>query len=87
MPNFFQNEEYIAKKGQLDQMYDIQVEGATIRSKCKDYELGEKLNKYFLNLEKHRAKMSSIPRLVCDDGREVSSQSDISNELHNFYKN
>ena len=85
-PIFFQINEYITKKAQLDQMYDNQVEGARIRSKCKDYELGEKSNKYFLNLEKHRAKMSSISRLVCDS-REVSSQKDINNELHNFYKN
>ena len=85
-PNFFQNDEYIAKKAQLDQMYDNQVEGARIRSKCKDYELGEKSNKYFLNLEKHRAKMSSISRLICDDGREVSTQTDINIELQNFYK-
>ena len=86
-PNFFQNDEYITKKAQLGEMYDIQVEGARIRSKCKDYELGEKSNKYFLNLEKYRAKMSSISRLVCDDDREVTSQTDINNELHNFYKN
>ena len=45
--NLFQTDEYIAKKAQLDQMYDNQVEGARIRSKCKDYELGEKSNKYF----------------------------------------
>ena len=86
-PNFFQTDEYITKKAQLDQMYDEQVEGARIRSKCKDYELGEKSNKYFLNLEKHNAKKSSISRLVCDNGREVSSQSEINKELHKFYKN
>ena len=67
-------------------MYDTQVEGARIRSKCKDYELGEKSNKYFLNLEKHRAKMSSIVGLMGEDGREITNQQDFNNELHDFYK-
>ena len=31
-PNFFNNDEYITKKAQLDQMYDNQVEGARIRT-------------------------------------------------------
>ena len=30
--------------------------------------------------------MSSISRLTCSDGSEVSSHSDINNELHDFYK-
>ena len=30
--------------------------------------------------------MSSISRLVCDDGMEIMSQKDINNELHNFYR-
>ena len=40
-PNFFQTDEYIIKKAQLDELYDDQVEGARIRSKCKDYNLGK----------------------------------------------
>ena len=34
--NFVQNEEYIMKKGQLEDLYANQVEGARIRSKYKD---------------------------------------------------
>ena len=85
-PNFHNNDEYLLKKGQLEDLYAKQVEGARVRSKCKDYELGEKSTKYFLNLEKHRANMSSITRLISDD-RDVTSQKDINNELHKFYKN
>jgi hypothetical protein len=66
-------------------LYAKQVEGARIRSKCKDYEFGEKSNKYFLNLEKHRANMSSITRLIAND-RDITSQKEVNNELLKFYK-
>ena len=86
-PNFNHNEEYLGKKQDLEDLYENQVEGARIRSKVRDYEQGEKSNKYFLNLEKHHAKMSSIRKLNCDDGRVVSTDKDINNELHKFYRN
>ena len=56
-PNFNQNLEYVEKKSELEDLYEQQVEGARIRSKVKDYEHGEKSNKYFLNLEKYHGKI------------------------------
>ena len=84
--NFVQNEEYIMKKGQLEDLYANQVEGSRIRSKCKEYEFGEKSNKYFLNLEKHRANRSSITRLIAND-RDITSQKEVNIELLKIYKN
>jgi hypothetical protein len=68
-------------------MYDDFIEGVRIRSRCNEYELGEKSNKYFLNLEKHRAKLSSINKIIDSDGREILDQKDIQNELKHFYSN
>ena len=68
-------------------MYEQQVEGARIRSKVRDYEHGEKSNKYFLNLEKYHGKMTSILKLDCGEDREVSTDKEINAELHKFYAN
>ena len=42
-------------KNELDAIYDRIAEGIRIRSKCNWYEHGEKLTKFFLNLEKLRS--------------------------------
>ena len=52
--NYSENAEYIQMKKDLEGIYDKITEGARIRSKCRDYEFGEKSNKYFLNLEKKK---------------------------------
>ena len=49
-------EEYNDCKLELEKIYDDIAEGIKIRSKCDWYEFGEKSSKYFLNLEKSRAK-------------------------------
>ena len=41
----------------LEKVYDEIATGIRIRSKCNWYELGEKSNKYFLNLEKKTRKL------------------------------
>ena len=53
--NFIDNEDYILCKNRLEEIYDIKLQGAKIRSKSEWYEFGEKLSKFFLNLEKQRA--------------------------------
>ena len=47
---YFDNEDYLACKTKLDQIYDKKVEGLRIRSKCDWYEKGEKSTKFFLIL-------------------------------------
>ena len=85
--NYLENNEYVRKKIELEKMYDNYIEGVRIRSRCNDYELGEKSTKYFLNLEKHRAKLSLINKIIDSDGREILEQKDIQNELKHFYSN
>ena len=85
--NYITNEVYVRKKLELEKIYDNYIEGVRIRSKCNEYELGEKSNKYFLNLEKYRAKLASINKIINDDGQEVLDSKGIQNELRLFYSN
>ena len=68
-PNFNHNLEYVGKKRELDELYEQQVEGARIRSKVRDYEHGEKSNKYFLNLEKYHGTFVLLPMARRTDQR------------------
>ena len=53
--NADQNDEAFKKaREDLDKIYDDIAIGIKVRSKCEWYELGEKSNKYFLNLEKKK---------------------------------
>ena len=47
--------QYNRFKDELNNIYEEINNGITIRSHCNWYELGEKLDKYFLNLEKSQA--------------------------------
>ena len=42
---------YEVLKCELDEIYDKIAEGVIVRSRCQQYEEGEKSNKFFLNLE------------------------------------
>ena len=49
-----------ALQSEYDGHYEYITQGAIIRSRVNWYELGEKNNKYFLNLENSKKKNSSI---------------------------
>ena len=53
-------DEYNVCKENLNVIYDEIANGIKIRSRCNWYELGEKSNKFFLNLEKYRATHNTI---------------------------
>ena len=57
-----------------------------IRSRCNWYELGEKSNKCFLNLEKYRANHHSTIRKVIHDAQEITDHQKINNHVFSFYK-
>ena len=44
-------QQYEVLKCELDEIYDKIAEGVIVRSRCQQYEEGEKSNKFFLNLE------------------------------------
>ena len=55
-------------KMEYDSIYEQIAKGAIIRSKATWYEKGEKSNKYFLNLEKHKKAKSSVRKVFNNEG-------------------
>ena len=79
--------EYYEIKGTWESMQSEKAEGAIIRSKVQWAELGEKNNKYFLNLEKRNYNIKYIKKLVKDNGAEETNPSNILEEQKRFYQN
>ena len=84
--NYLDNSEYITSKSKLDQLYEEKANGIRIRSKCDWYEYGEKSTKFFLNLEKIRARENKI-RKILKNWKEITDQKEVNNELFHFYNN
>ena len=51
-------------KRDLEEIYDNIAEGVRIRSRCQQYEEGEKSSKFFLNLEKCNGMQSQIRKMI-----------------------
>ena len=68
-------------------MYDYITQGAIIRSRATWYELGEKNNKYFLNLKKSNKKKSSVRKIFTRDSKLTNDPKKIMDELESFYAN
>ena len=50
------------------------------------YELGEKSNKYFLNLEKNRA-CQNILRKICSETQEITALTKLNSTTFDYYAN
>jgi hypothetical protein len=74
-------------RNELDNIIKHKCRGAALRSKCKNYEAGEKATKYFLNLEKRKGDKQAINSLLLEDGNTTTDQGEILKEQHKFYKN
>ena len=60
--------------------------GIILRSKTHWYEEGEKNTKYFLSLEKNKAK-SHIRKVIDSNSEEITDQGNILKEIRCFYSN
>ena len=78
--------EYINCKNQLEEIYDDIAEGIKVRSKCQWYEEGEKLTKFFLNLEKTKATQGTVEKLEINN-KEIDNSVEINKELERFFEN
>ena len=68
---------------------DFQTEkarGATIRSRARWYEHGEKNSKYFLNLEKLIYRRKHISSLIDHNGTRINDPKEILKEERDFFK-
>lgn len=69
--------EYMKLQNELDNIYRIKAEGASIRSRVKWMEEGEQNLAYFFRLEKRKSRLSSISQLdingeITNDAKKIS---------------
>jgi hypothetical protein len=69
----------------LHEIAEEKTRGSIIRSRTQWYEEGEKCSKFFLNLENRHFTERSIPTLLTEEGEEIKSQKEITQEMVNFY--
>ena len=74
-------------RAELETLRDKRIQGMAVRSKSNWIHQGEKVNKYFLNLESRNYKEKMLPFIETSTGEIISEQSKIKEEVMNFYKN
>lgn len=72
-------------KLELDGIDVRKTRGAIIRSRARWYELGEKCNKYFFNLEKRSYEKRHISKLKTSEGIKAEDPKVILDAMKNFY--
>ena len=69
----------------IDRFIDETTRGTMMRSRCQDYEEGERNSKYFYNLEKSNGAKKSIQKLIDDSGFTVTGTKNILHEEVKYY--
>ena len=75
------------KKEQLQQIRNKRIEGMKIRSRSQWLLEGEKVTKYFCNLENRNFVSKSMSSLELDDGEMIYDNNDLLEETKRFYEN
>ena len=65
--------------------YEAKGKGAILRSKVRWVEQGEKLTKYFFNLEKRNFNRKVITEIKREDGKTIVEEHEILKEIESFY--
>ncbi|KAJ8034902.1 hypothetical protein HOLleu_21924 [Holothuria leucospilota] len=76
-----------SNEDEVDNIIESELRGACIRSRVKILEENEKPSAFFYREERRRAERKVIKSIKNDDGRIVSSNSEITDVFHNFYTN
>ena len=79
-------DQHLDCKNKLENIYTKKANGIRIRSKCSWYESGEKSSKFFLNLEKTRAKQEHLRKILVNEN-EIQEQREVDTHLYLFFKN
>lgn len=80
------NAEEISKKlEELEHLRNQIMKGVLVRSKARWINEGEKVSKYFCNLENRHYISKRMTVLVNSNGDEIENNEDIKNEVKNFY--
>ena len=76
--------QYNTFQEELNEIYEDVSKGIKIRSRCNWYELGEKSNKYFLNLEKYRASQNVLHK-ICVESQEITNLQNVNSAICEFF--
>ena len=79
--------EYYSVKKEGEDLYSEKTQGSILRSKAKYVEEGEKISKYFLNMEKRNYNNKYMKTIVNSDGLTVNNLPKILEEQVNFFSN
>ena len=79
-------EELEEAKSQLQEIREQRIAGIAVRSKIRWRNEGEKVNKYFCNLENRHYSDKAMPFLEKEDGQILSDQKEILKEVQHFYQ-
>ena len=74
------------KKLELEKIIEYRTQGSILRARCRWHNEGEKITKYFLNLEKRHYKQGVISQLKLDNENFVTTDKEILGECESFYK-
>ena len=69
-------EELIRVESELIKLREDKIRGINMRTKAKWNVEGERSSKYFWNLEKRHFTGKAIPKLILDNGIEITNQDD-----------
>ena len=79
---------HIAEKNkELVSLRKKTMDGVLLRSKARWVAEGEKISKYFCNLEKRHYVSKQMIKLIDAKGGEIKEQLDINKKVNNFYSN
>ena len=72
-------------QAKYENLYDFITQGAIIRSRATWHEMGERNNKYFLNLENSNKKKTSERKIFTSKGTFTHNPKKIMNELESYH--
>lgn len=70
---------------ELREIEEEKANKAILRSRCKWAKLGEKLNRYFLNLEKMKSRDNALSGILSEAGTIISDRKEILEQCRLFY--
>ena len=73
------------KKSELKELTNKKLEGVMTRSRARWIEQGEKVSKYFCNLENRNYISKSMPHLWREDNTKTTTQKEIIHETKSFF--
>jgi hypothetical protein len=86
-PNTDILQQYVTIKKELEEINNHIAKGVFIRAKAKHIEQNEANTKLFLGLERSKANLKNITKLIVDDNNEITNATEILKQGKCFYEN